>query len=506
MLSKKALKGILEKRRRATISRNPLLVERWKDIVNEVASYMKEKRSEELSMYDKHNMAICLENAAYEATARSHAKLFEATEEEDITFLGVQLPVIAALLPSLVLNKIAIVQALDRRQGAVFYLDVKYGTSKGAITSGADMIDPRTGIDRTESGRRYAIDKVFGEVLSGTGTSRTGTFGGSVTWGLGIVLGTVRIYYSGTEVANDHATDGTLAAVGGSGVTGTVTSAGVYSISGLTSSSGNEVTADYQYVYDKVEDAYGHKTGVGQVDIALTSETVAAQDFTLQAKYSLGASIDLEKAHGLNLESEIIKYLGGEIKFEIDHWGIDMIVRAATGGREWGTATTYSPATAITTWNAAVGSGQEWIWKKYEILDRVIEGSNNIFSKTLRGFGNFIICGNNVARVLRQLTDHFKPDASLGKTVPTGPIVLGTVDNMLVIQDPLVTTNRYIVGYKGDNYLYAGMIYAPYIPLFATPTLLTSDLFAQKGFMSAAGFKIINAGLFTYGDITGLGT
>ena len=44
------------------------------------------------------------------------------------------------------------------------------------------------------------------------------------------------------------------------------------------------------------------------------------------------------------------------------------------------------------------------------------------------------------------------------------------------------------------------------IPMFATPTLITSDLFAQKGFMSAAGFKIVNAGLFTEGDITNLGS
>jgi hypothetical protein len=57
------------------------------------------------------------------------------------------------------------------------------------------------------------------------------------------------------------------------------------------------------------------------------------------------------------------------------------------------------------------------------------------------------------------------------------------------------------MGWKGESYLTAGFIYAPYIPLFATPTLITSDLFAQKGFLSAAGFKVINCGLFTHGRI-----
>ena len=44
------------------------------------------------------------------------------------------------------------------------------------------------------------------------------------------------------------------------------------------------------------------------------------------------------------------------------------------------------------------------------------------------------------------------------------------------------------------------------IPLMATPTLVTSDLYAQKGFLSSAGFKLINAGMYTYGDINNLGT
>jgi len=48
--------------------------------------------------------------------------------------------------------------------------------------------------------------------------------------------------------------------------------------------------------------------------------------------------------------------------------------------------------------------------------------------------------------------------------------------------------------------------YCPYIPLMSTPTLVTSDLFAQKGFLSSAGFKVINPGMYTYGTISGLGT
>lgn len=200
--------------------------------------------------------------------------------------------------------------------------------------------------------------------------------------------------------------------------------------------------------------------------------------------------------HGIVLENELIKYLGGEIKFEIDHYGIEQITSAAEGA---------NAADDFGTWNAVLGTGNEWIWSKYRLLDYIEKGSNNIFSKTLRGHATFILVGNNGARVIKQLEPHFKPDSSLGKVTPTGPMVIGTLDGRMVIQDPFLSTNRIYLGYKGDNILEAGLVYAPYIPMFATPTLITSDLLSQKGFMSAAGFHVVNAGLYCYGDISGLG-
>ncbi len=106
-------------------------------------------------------------------------------------------------------------------------------------------------------------------------------------------------------------------------------------------------------------------------------------------------------------------------------------------------------------------------WKKNELLDRFEEGNVNIISKTLRAVATFIIVGNNVARVVRQLPN-FKP-AALGKTPPTGPYKMGELDNRIVIHDPFLAdygsnlgANRYIMGYKGDSYLTAGFAYCPW--------------------------------------------
>jgi hypothetical protein len=159
-------------------------------------------------------------------------------------------------------------------------------------------------------------------------------------------------------------------------------------------------------------------------------------------------------------------------------------------------------ADAIGAWTATPSDGQEWIWKKYELCDKIELGSNNIFSKTLRAFANFIVTGNQGARVIRQLGDHFKPAGDLSSLTPTGPIVLGTLDGRTVVQDPFLATGTYFLGYKGDDFLQSSFIYAPYIPLFSTATLITSDLIAQKGFLSSAGYKVTQPGAFTYGTIS----
>lgn len=481
------------------------LVKVWAPYINAVNKYLEEKQNRTLGVIEKRTIAQCLDNALIQdmvmRNQNSMLGISEATQMQHISFLGIQLPVIAALLPSLVLNKIATTQALDRRQGAVFYLNVKYGTTKGAVTAGNVMMSAKTGrATSTQADRMYASEWVFNESLASSGGQTLVT--GTVSFAPGVDITNFAITLhdaSGTILGVTSATNGVFTGTftGDSISSGTITAAGAYNItfSSALDSDGAYITYRYKYDQPYDSDCCTYK-GVPEVNINVESELINAINFPLKASYSMGASIDLEKAHGINLESEIVKYLGGDIKFCIDHYGIDLMETAATG---------TSAASAIGAWSATVASGAEWLWKKHEFLDLIEKGSNAIFAKTLRGIGNVLVVGNNVARLIRQFgKDFFTPAAGLDKAVPTGPIELGTFSGRLVIQDPFLTTSRYIMLFKGDSFLYSSFIYAPYIPMFATPTLLTADLFAQKGFMSAAGFKVINPGLFTYGSVTNL--
>lgn len=236
-----------------------------------------------------------MENALLEGGVKSQSKLFETTDSSAISFLGIQLPVIAALLPSLVLNKLAVTQALDRRSGAVFYLDVKYGQAKGAVTSASTMMSSTTGHSRTAAGRTYASVRVTGETI----TSTSGTLAYTP-----VTLGTV-VLTNGTETFTDAVTPGTLVSSISGGHSGTVTTGGVWTVTGWSGSGAQ--TATYKYDYQTMTGT----TQVPEVNIGVSSSTVTAEDFPLRANFTLGAAIDLEKAHGLNLEDELVKYLGG---------------------------------------------------------------------------------------------------------------------------------------------------------------------------------------------------
>jgi hypothetical protein len=62
--------------------------------------------------------------------------------------------------------------------------------------------------------------------------------------------------------------------------------------------------------------------------------------------------------------------------------------------------------------------------------------------------------------------------------------------------------NNFIVGYKGSEFLEAGLVYAPYIPLYTTPLVVLDDFKARKGLATQYGVKVVNPKFYTSGYIT----
>jgi len=485
---------LLESRMAAMNAERGQLANAWAPIVEAARGYMK-KQGKELTENMALNIARCAENALLNAGKSRVSKLFETTDTSNIDFLGIQLPIIAALIPSTVLNELAIVQALDRRSGGVFYLDVKYGQAKGSIEADSAMMAAKTGHNSTVAGRRYASTRVYQETV--TMTTKAGCGANVKTGTLAyypVITATLSVYVVGTATTATYTDDGTGELVAdnlsGSEGHGHVTlSTGAIEITHTDAITSAVAT----YIYN-----YQTKTSsaVPEVNFDLTYETVTAEDFPLMAKYSLAAAFDLQKAHGLSLEDEVVKYLGGEVRVTMDHLGIDLMDIASTA-----TGCATSPGT----FDATIATGAEWIWKKYQFLDFVEKANVNILAKTLRMQCSWMIVGNNTARVIRQLAPNFKAAPGLDGVTPTGPYVLGTLDGRTVIHDPFIAVADIIFGWKGDSFIQGAFAFLPYIPLFTTPTLITAtDLRAQKGFLSSAAYKVINPGAFCKGYISGL--
>ena len=95
----KGMKQLVESRMNEMKQAQVRLVEGWGRHIKAINSHMKSKYGREMSDLEAMNVAQCLENALQNSGLRSSAKLFEVTTEDSIEFLGIQLPVIAALLP-----------------------------------------------------------------------------------------------------------------------------------------------------------------------------------------------------------------------------------------------------------------------------------------------------------------------------------------------------------------------------------------------------------------------
>jgi len=300
------LEKIVESRLNEMSAKRDRLIEGWSPYLNAVDKYLQAKEGRTMTMYEKRNVAQCLENALLEGGMKNKSQVFETTYKDSISFLGIQLPVISALLPSLVLNQIGIVQALDRRTGSVFYLDVKYGQRKGSLAADGTFIGAKTGHASSEASRLYATQYVKSEPI---GAVSTGHISEAVDY-YPVIAGSA-VLTDGTETFTDDG-DGNMVSDLSGGTSGTIDyttgAIDVYFKGAVTA----QPTISYQYNMEK------STIGVPEVNIELSSTSLTAEDFKLRAKYTMGAAIDLEKAHGLTKLAPISEI--DETMSEIENW------------------------------------------------------------------------------------------------------------------------------------------------------------------------------------------
>ena len=255
-------------------------------------------------------------------------------------------------------------------------------------------------------------------------------------------------------------------------------------------------------------------SSIPEIDIKIESIAVTAVSRKLKAKWSPELAQDLNAYHSLDAEVELTQILSEQIALELDREILNDLLTQANGANLfWSRApgkfvhkelgTTQEKASSLAGGPSFTGTVREW----YETLvETIIDASNTIHRKTLRGSANFIVVGPDVATILESSV-LYKPVYSLdgegqASAMTLGADKVGNLSNRFTVyKDPYFPRNKILLGYKGGSYLETGYVYAPYVPLIVTPTIFAPEDFTpRKGVMTRYGKKMVRSDF--YGTVT----
>jgi hypothetical protein len=302
-----------------------------------------------------------------------------------------------------------------------------------------------------------------------------GTITGTVYDG-STAIQTFVVSTAGTFSFTDIGSPSPKAVAGGSSIDLTT---GEFTLAWTGSAPGpNHCTISYEYNMECNQD-------LPEINLVIESEEIAAKTRKLKAVWSYEAQQDLRSQHNLDAEAELTAVLAQEINLEID--------REVLGDLR-------NNAGTVAAWDFSTAIGQT-IKEKYEALYvKIIEVSNVIHRKTLRGGANFIVTSPEVASIFETATAGFAPAPSETFTSSLGVQYVGTVANRYrLYKDPLFPSNQLLMGYKGDSYMDSGYFYCPYVPLTQTPVVLDPESFCpRRGLLCRYGKKLLREGAKFY--------
>jgi len=230
---------------------------------------------------------------------------------------------------------------------------------------------------------------------------------------------------------------------------------------------------------------------IPEIDVKLASQPIVAKTRKLKAQWTPEFAQDLNAYHSIDAEAELTSMLSEYISMEIDLELLDMLIQDAVSIDYWS-------AKNNTFWDASahqfVSDDSTGISGYYNtqggwfqtLGTKVQKISNKIHQKTLRGGANFLVCSPTVATVLESIpgyaanTDGDKAEFAMGVQK------VGSLNSRYkVYKNPYMTENVILMGYRGSQFLEAGAVYAPYIPLLMTPLVYDPETFTpRKGLMT----------------------
>ena len=506
---------------------------------------------EGLKERDQHQMSVLLENQAKQLLDEANATSTSSGNEE---WNGVALPLVRRIFGEIAAKNFVSVQPMNLPSGLIFYLDFKYNNNQ--FGSGSAVAP-------------YSGSSLFGgdgSDLGSTNVAKNGLYG-SGRYGYTLNDQNVAVSAGNTTVATASMSDinydanftASVAAnkvfkitIAKSNISSTadddaikaftITDAGdgdelgetigehnrvegsnyVFFVSGAADANIDAVDVNFANVpastnrgdfedRDPVNNA-GGSAGSGtvldipEIDLELKSEAIVAKTRKLKAVWTPELAQDLNAYHSIDAEAELTSMLSEYISLEIDLEILDMIRQGALTNEKWsakvgsewdGSAFQMSAFTgqAYTknTWFSTLGT-------------KINKVSNKIHQLTLRGGANFIVASPDVCTILESIPQFTVNAGKDAQEFAAGVSAIGALSSRYTVyKNPYMTSNQILLGYKGNNFLESGAVYAPYVPLIMTPLVYDPSNFTpRRGVMTRYAKKLVRPEFYGTIDIADL--
>lgn len=508
-----------------------------------------------LKDYDRNNMAVILENQAKQLVLETSTAGGGVTNGATFTpgngeqWAGVALPLVRKIFGQIASKEFVSVQPMNLPAGLVFYLDFQYGNNvprpfnAGQSLFGTLRQTPTSGFGNTADGGLYGVGR-YGYSINqfsasaGTVTTATATFAqvnfdssysqsivdsrmvqilvptsslsnfdvnGIRAFELSASLSASAVVVSNATQINDFTTlsGGSLA----------------FYVSGSSKASVDAVTGSLIVFFNKqtnfqtrgdFEDAPGDtptpfsnpnaasatRIVIPEINVQMKSETISAKTRKLKAQWTPEFAQDLNAYHSLDAEAELTGMLSEYISLELDLEILDMLIENAATVANWSAQIGNQINAAGTAYvsNTAGAYYNQMSW--FQTLGIKLQAvSNRIHQLTLRGGANFLVCSPTVSTILESIPGFAADTDGAADTMKYayGVQKIGALNSRYkVYKNPYMTENTILMGFRGNQFLECGAVYAPYVPLIMTPLVYDPETFTpRKGIMTRYAKKMI---------------
>lgn len=248
------------------------------------------------------------------------------------------------------------------------------------------------------------------------------------------------------------------------------------------------------------------------LSVKFETHPIVAEDYKLQATWSLEAAQDINALHGESLEEVLSNLLTQELMNEIDFVVIRDLLSIAGIAATWNKFPGTTPVTQNVlfedgktvneytgTMPAYRGTLRDW-WETLVFLMNDV--ANSIHTRILRGPANFAVCSPDVSTILESLPE-FKSSSLNDLDTEVGIVPVGTLTSKYKLyKDARLSKGTLLMGYKGQDSRNTGYIYAPYVPATLSPIIWDPDTYNNKRMiMTRFGRTTLLDGQFFYARI-----